>query len=48
VIEDVFPIGIDGRPIVMVLLQQLFFEPRIYARLRALVGFHTGETYSLS
>ena len=28
-IENFFPIGIDGCPIVSVLLQQLFFEPRI-------------------
>ncbi len=43
VFENVFPIRIDRRPIVMILLQELFFEPRIYARLRAWVCHTEGD-----
>lgn len=43
VLENVFPFGIHRCPVMMVPLQQLFFEPRIYARLWAWICLHNAE-----
>ena len=47
VLENLLPVGVDRGTVVPVLLHQLFFEPRINARLRAGFRFHNGGMNAL-